>query len=205
MITDLSYTYIITHVDYEGKSMIVDYYYENKPPLSVGVRLPYENETIAGVIHMHAPTNYWLFQDMAVIPVNTGTSGSYTATVNIETLDSVKNDKKLQLSSWRYSRENSFILFLNKKISTSRESRVAINETLVNMQNNVITEINWKTFDGEFVTYNSTEFSNLSVAVFNHVQQCFNQEKYYLDIINGATSIEEVKAIEFGQIPVNNL
>lgn len=205
MITDLSYTYEILNVNQEAKFMEVRYTYENKPPLLIGARLPYENETLEGVIHQYAPTNYWIEQSLTCLTVNTGTSGAYTATNHIETLASVKENKKLQLSIYRYVKENAFVLFNNQKISTSRESRVAINETLINIQNNVITEVNWKTVDGYFVTFTASEFSNLSIAVFTYIQQCFNEEKQYLDLINQASTIEEVKAIEFGQMPVTTL
>jgi hypothetical protein len=200
---EIPYTYEITAE--QERSMTVLFKSDGYQDLYIGVRKPFEDEILADVIHSYAPTSFWIFSQTTVTNVVIGTTGTYIPPSFIETLESVKENKKQALSAWRYAKENLFVTFDGNKISTSRESRVAITETFVNMNNNIINEVNWKTMNGIFVTYNKIQFSTLVNAVTNYVQNCFNEEKLYLEQINQATTIEEVKAIQFGQLPIVEL
>lgn len=100
MIKDLSYTYEIVNVSKEGRFMEVIYNVEGKEPITVGVRLPFEGESLETIIHMHSPVRYFIEQMTPVANVAIGTTGSYT--VPEETLESVKNEKLLEIATGRY-------------------------------------------------------------------------------------------------------
>lgn len=55
----------------------------------------------------------------------------------------------------------------------------------------------WKLGDGSFVTVDATLIAQLSAAITAHIQSSFSQEKAVNALIDAATTIDEVKAIEW--------
>ena len=55
-----NYTYQITSVNAEAKCMEVVYSAEGYESFTVGVRLPYDDETLENVISSYAPVPHWI-------------------------------------------------------------------------------------------------------------------------------------------------
>lgn len=77
----IQYNYEIIAVDESARCMEVVYTSEGRQTQHIGARLPYEGETLESIIQMYAPTQYWLEQEMLVVPPQVGASGTITPTV----------------------------------------------------------------------------------------------------------------------------
>lgn len=69
------YTYEIISVDSDARCMEVIYRSDGRQEMHMGVRLPWEGESLEAVIHAHAPVIYWQEQDRVVQSVQVGTTG----------------------------------------------------------------------------------------------------------------------------------
>lgn len=193
MIQDLSYTYEIKSVSQQGRFMEVVYFVEGKDPVTVGVRLPFENESLEAVIYNHSPVRYFIEEMTPVADVRPGTTGSYT--VPEKTLQLVKEIKQQEVALWRYEQETKGVAVNNKFFSTSRESQAALTAAFTSLKEGFISSVNWKTLDGTFVNLNLQNITTIAQAIVNHVQLCFDKEAEYLNLIKNAISIEEVESI----------
>ena len=193
MIQDLSYTYEIKNVSQQGRFMEVIYLVESRDPVTVGVRLPFENENLEAVIHNHSPVRYFIEEMTPVANVLAGTKGAYV--VPEKTLQSVKDFKQQEIALWRYEQETKGIVVNNKFFSTTRESQAALTAAFTSLKEGFISSVNWKTLNGTFVSLNLSEITTIAQAVVNHVQLCFDKEAEYLNLVKNATTIEEVESI----------
>lgn len=71
----IKFSYEIISVNPEARCMEVIYTAENRKPIHVSARLPYEDETLEGVIVSFSPLNLWLEQDRAVQTIAVGVKG----------------------------------------------------------------------------------------------------------------------------------
>ncbi len=193
MIQDLPYTYEIINVSEEGRFMEVVYTVDGKPPMTVGVRLPFEGESLETLIHIHSPVRYFIEQMTPVANVATGTTGSYS--IPEETLESVRRDKLLEVAAWRYAKETEGVYINGNLISATRDSQASLTATFTSMKEGFINTVNWKMADGTFVTLSLSDITAIAQAVVSHVQSCFDREAYYITMVNNASTIEEVKNI----------
>jgi hypothetical protein len=193
VIQDLSYTYEIKSVNKQGRFMEVVYFVEGKQPITTGVRLPFENESLEAVIYSHSPVRYFIEEMTPVIDVLVGTTGAYV--IPEKTLQSVKETKQQEIALWRYEQETKGIAINNKFFSTSRESQAALTAAFTSLKEGFISSVNWKTLDGTFVNLNLQNIIAIAQAVVNHVQLCFDKEAEYLNLVKNATTIEEVENI----------
>lgn len=193
MVQDLPYTYEITNVSDEGRFMEVVYTVEGKPPMTVGVRLPFEGESLETLIHIHSPVRYFIEQMTPVANVAIGTTGSYS--IPEETLESVRREKLLEIAAWRYLEETKGVYINGNLISTTRDSQASLTATFTSMKEGFISTVNWKMADGTFVTLSLSDITAIAQAVVSHVQSCFDREANYITMVNNASTIEEVKNI----------
>ncbi len=193
MIKDLSYTYEIVNVSKEGRFMEVIYNVEGKEPITVGVRLPFEGESLETIIHMHSPVRYFIEQMTPVANVAIGTTGSYS--IPEETLESVRRDKLLEIEAWRYAEETKGVYINGNLISTTRDSQASLTATFTSMKEGFINTVNWKMADGTFVTLSLSDITAIAQAVVSHVQSCFAREADYITMVNNASTIEKIKNI----------
>lgn len=87
----INFNYEIISVDASARCMEVVYTAEGHPTQHIGARLPYEGETVEGVVLMYAPINLWLELKKTVIVPDVGISGYMPLADNIE-----KEKKKMQ-------------------------------------------------------------------------------------------------------------
>ena len=79
----IEYTYEIISVDAAAKCMEVVYSADGRQDMHVGVRLPFEGESLEAVIDSFSPVPYWLEQDMSVVVPAVGTTGRITPAAEV--------------------------------------------------------------------------------------------------------------------------
>jgi hypothetical protein len=80
-----SYTYNIISVDPQSKCMEVIYAADGFTPMHIGVRLPFEGESLDAVIAAFAPVRLWEESVMEVVIPAVGTTGIHSVTDPIGT------------------------------------------------------------------------------------------------------------------------
>lgn len=75
-----TYTYTIISVNNEARCMEVVYESPGKTKQHIGVRLPYEGESLDNIIKIYAPIRYWEEQELAVYFPTVGSTGEITET-----------------------------------------------------------------------------------------------------------------------------
>lgn len=71
----ITYTYEIAAVDEAARCMEVVYAADGHETMRIGVRLPFEGESLHAVIDQYAPVAYWLEQMRPVVVPQVGTTG----------------------------------------------------------------------------------------------------------------------------------
>lgn len=74
----IEYTYEIISVDEAARCMEVVYTSVGRATIHVSARLPYEGETLEGVIDMYSPVRYWEEQELPVVVPQVGQTGTIT-------------------------------------------------------------------------------------------------------------------------------
>jgi hypothetical protein len=107
------------------------------------------------------------------------------------TIDYHKSRKKEELKDTRYNEEIS-----HPTIDTSRQSQAMINGvwSAAQLDPNII--VNFKQKDGTWVQLNATAIFYVAQQVVAHVQACFNREKELSDLIDAATTHDEILAVD---------
>lgn len=117
-----------------------------------------------------------------------------------------KENIKVDVSNHRYNIEVGGVKIGNNVYSTDRESQTKYVAVAVDiLQSNVETwSITWKTADSDFVTLNAPQMQEVITGVRQHVQNCFNKEAEYFNLIDTAnTSVLEATDFSAGW-PSNN-
>ena len=92
----MNYTYEITRVDAESKSMDIQYTSAEHGTVLVGARMPWDGETLENVVKAFAPTRYWAEKVAKVAKVAAGESGTITEEV-VEDVPNSRTTSKLNL------------------------------------------------------------------------------------------------------------
>jgi hypothetical protein len=74
----ITYTYEIVSVDEAARCMEVVYAAEGHPTMHIGARLPYEGESLEGVVAMFAPVRYWEELKLPLAVPQVGATGEIT-------------------------------------------------------------------------------------------------------------------------------
>lgn len=191
----IEYTYEITRVDETARCMDVVYSAQGHQTMHIGARLPYEGESLESVIEMFSPVGYWLQQAAAVVVPTVGQSGTIGTPVaaTIETLQSVKAKKLLEIANWRYGRECLGISINGVYFSTDRTARSQLVSAYLALDET--STIEWKS-NNSWITLDKSNIMNALIAIEAHVQQAFLDEKAIAVQVNAAQTIAQVNAIE---------
>ena len=87
----------------------------------------------------------------------------------------------------RYEIETGGITRGNTVFATDRDSQIKY-MTASFMLNSSNSSINWKINDTDFITLTASDMANITNKVFAHVQAAYDQEKYYINLINSTNS-----------------
>lgn len=114
---------------------------------------------------------------------------------------------KSDVTNYRYLIEVGGVTVANNKYATDRESQtkyVAVAVDIQQQSNVAAWSITWKTLDNSFVTLNANQMSQVINSVRTHVQQCFDKEAEYYQLIDTAnTTVLETTDFSAGW-PSNN-
>jgi hypothetical protein len=105
---------------------------------------------------------------------------------------------KQTVSGKRYSVEVGGVRIANNLYATDRESQTKYVAVALDIQqSNVETwSITWKTNDNQFVSLNAPQMLEVISGVREHVQNCFNKEAEYYQLIDTST-VEELRLVDF--------
>lgn len=110
------------------------------------------------------------------------------------TLDELKEVKKIEIATARFTAETAGITFNGVKIETNRESRGLITGAVVQALVDPTYSLQWKTPTG-FIPLTAEQLKAVGAAVRKHVQDCFDKEAELLKKIEEAKSAEELAAV----------
>ena len=110
------------------------------------------------------------------------------------TLDDLKQRKKAEIASARYEYEISGITFHDVHITTDREDQAMITATALSAVLDQTYTTVWKGADG-YLTLNASEILEMARAVADHVESAFAEEKRLVELIDSATTEEELSSI----------
>lgn len=115
-------------------------------------------------------------------PVNI--DGSWFTTYTTTLLSN--EELKRIVTNIRMRKENNGVKVGDYVYDTSRESQTKYIAVALDIlrANSPSWSIDWKLPDGTFVTLNALQMNEVIDAVKNHVQNCFQKEKYYFDLID---------------------
>lgn len=189
----IEYTYEIVKVDKSARVMEVVYTAEGRQTMHIGARLPYVGESLESVVQMYSPVAYWLEQEAEVVVPALG-SGSI-GQVTLETLETAKAKKLAEIAAWRYGVETAGVTLGGATLRTDRESQSQITSAYTSLKNGLLTSVNWKSADGQWVALTLAQIEPIATAVAQHVQSCFNAEMALTQQVNYAQTIEAVNAV----------
>lgn len=170
------------------------------------IKIPVDsNTTLSNYIQRNAPTRVW--NSESAIPLSPDVVGLTGNNVTPESLEEVKNDKRLEISNIRYGHETAGIIFAetianssipqSRIISTTRESQALISSAYSSLLNGILTEVDFKTNLGIFIKTDLPKMTEIATKVSEHVQSCFTREKAAYEKIQAATTIEEVNLVTY--------
>jgi hypothetical protein len=201
----ISYTYEIISVNPQYRAMEVVYSAPGHQTMHIGARLPFVGESLESVIDMFSPVPLWLEQAAEVVVPELG-AGQIGPTVPYPlTLEEVKHNKLVEIANWRWVRETSGVVLNGARIKTDRESQALINGAFASMQAGLITTVDWKAANGQWLTLGLQEMTAIAQVVATHVQTAFSMERQMMAQVDAATTIEEVQAITPFDLPITEL
>lgn len=109
---------------------------------------------------------------------------------------SPKEQKLKDLADYRYEKEIAGITLNGSIIRTDVGSQAKINGAWSAAQMNPAILIDWKGENG-WIQIDATTITVIAMAVANHVQFCFTQERLHYDAINLLTTYEEINNYNF--------
>jgi len=113
-------------------------------------------------------------------------------------LNVVKTELLKSAANARWRKENGLISITVKgqsvKVSTSRESRANLAVLIAAATDS--TSINWKSADNVWLTVNKADLIGIAQAIQNQIQEIFDDELALNNLINSATTSEELAEIE---------
>jgi len=110
------------------------------------------------------------------------------------TLDDLKKLKKEEIASARYEYEISGITFHDVHITTDREDQAMITATALSAVLDPTATTVWKGANG-YLTLKASEILEMARAVADHVESAFIEEKRLVELIDSATTEEELSSI----------
>ena len=131
-----------------------------------------------------------------VYKVEDGVIVEYNIAISEISLDDIKKAKKDEIANDRYIAEYSGVEFNGVKILTDLKSQVAISGAVLQATMDPSYTCRWKSENG-FIELNANLILAIGTAVREYIQNCFNKEADLIELINAATTEEEVEAINW--------
>lgn len=120
----------------------------------------------------------------------------YKADYETTILNKAKASAKATLAINRYTKECSGITFNGAEIQTDRESRANFTAKYALANANALENgAKWKAKNG-FVVFTKQNFKDAMSAINTHVDSCFEAEAAKLILIDAATTLTELNAID---------
>lgn len=116
-------------------------------------------------------------------------------------LEKAKEEKLQEVAAWRYAQETSGVNVGGAMVRTDRESQATVANTLLSFQAQFIAEVDWKAANG-WIKVNQQQLTDIGAAVATHVQGCFSQERMFSEMVDAATTTEEVAAITLPTVTI---
>ena len=110
-------------------------------------------------------------------------------------LDFIKAAKLEDIASKRYDVQTSGITFKDTRIFTDRESVSDVSNILQGAIDSDISTIDFKT-DNKFIKLTIDDLKEIVKLINVHVQACFTNESRLSELINNATTVEEINEID---------
>ena len=105
-----------------------------------------------------------------------------------------KNKLKQNLLDYRRTKEvGGFTLPNGIYIGTDYVDQAKLNQAFVTMQAGMLTHIDFKAADGNWIELALTDVTGLAFAVAQHVQGCFSKEKVIQQLINNISTVQELE------------
>ncbi len=198
----ITYSFKIVSADKPAKTMEVIYASEGRQTMHIGVRMPYEHESLNDVVAIFAPVAHWMEQDLVTKDVSVGSSGVITADVvrpnyqeQTDSLDSVKIRKKVELCIGRDGFEQAGVFLNDVRFDSDRCERAALLTTLEVIRSGAMSSVEWRTSDGSFVVLDEAKIVSLLTAIAMHTQTAMSTEKTLCALVDAAQDKSAVDAI----------
>lgn len=112
-------------------------------------------------------------------------------------IDQVKSELKNHVANLRWIREQEGLALPNGAvIKTDRESQAIVNGALNFVQLNPAAVIDWKGENG-WIQLTKNEIEQIAYLVGTLVEKAFSKEKYWHEVIDAATTLQELDNIQF--------
>lgn len=109
-------------------------------------------------------------------------------------LEKAQAAKLAEIAAWRYAQEVNGVNVGGANIRTDRESQGSVGNALQSLKEGFVTTVSWKAANG-WVELGLPQIEGIAHAVAQHVAACFRQERQLAELVDAATTVEEVQAI----------
>lgn len=203
--SNINYTYLIVAKDDAVGTMEVRYESPGRDPHNISVYQPMAGEALHGVIMREAPIALWLAQETPRMSVEVGVSGSVSGDAPVDPrtpLQIAKDGKLAEIADWRYRLETRGVLIGGARIKTDRESQATMTGAYISLSQGLVTSVDWKAENGQWVTLGLPQVTAIATAVSQHVQSSFSTERELTELVAAANTVLAVESIE---LPVEAL
>ena len=114
----------------------------------------------------------------------------------IYTLETAKAQRLNELAAYRYTKETAGITLNGAGIKTDLESQAKISGAWSAAQMNPAILIDWKGENG-WIQIDAATITAIAMAVANHVQACFSNERIHAEAIGALETAEDVQNYDF--------
>jgi hypothetical protein len=114
-------------------------------------------------------------------------------------LDEMKISKKTEAKKNRQLMEDKGIIVNNMRVATDRDSQSMITSAFTYLTSNPTLTINWKGPNG-FIPLDLTSLTEIANQVGSFIQGLFTKEQVTCQLIDAATTIEELNAVVIYEI-----
>lgn len=118
------------------------------------------------------------------------------------TLDELKERKIQQISNNRYIKEINGYSYKDNIIDTDDRSKLLLSNCLLNAQLDPNYNVEWKCKNNQYITLNSNEIISLCRNISLWIETLFKKEKDLINMINNATTKEEIEKINWDIINI---
>lgn len=111
--------------------------------------------------------------------------------------DDLKSDKYAEIAAARYAAETGGCTIDGVTIATDRGSQALLTAAVVMARLDPEFKTQWKCADGHFKQLDAFQLRAIGDAVIAHVETCFAREGELCELIDAATTPEELDAIQW--------